>query len=90
MLCIPLVPCFHEKVLSTYTQKDALVVFRFSGNKETDINIFIDGIKTHKQLSNVSDGNALRGLSMLLDGCDMVYKERKTLWIEKVPQIIPV
>lgn len=40
---------------------------RFNGSKDSDVNAFIDAIETFKDCSKVSDANALRGLSMLLD-----------------------
>lgn len=40
---------------------------RFNGSKNSDVNAFIDAIETYKECTKVSDVNALRGLSMLLD-----------------------
>ncbi|ENN80877.1 hypothetical protein YQE_02709, partial [Dendroctonus ponderosae] len=40
---------------------------RFSGKRTESVDAFIDGIIVYKQCANVSDANALLGLSMLLD-----------------------
>lgn len=40
---------------------------RFSGKRTDSVDAFIDGISVYKQCANVSDANALLGLSMLLD-----------------------
>ncbi|KAJ8981051.1 hypothetical protein NQ317_018023 [Molorchus minor] len=41
---------------------------RFDGNSKADVDAFLDSILTYKDCTNVSDDNALRGLSMLLEG----------------------
>lgn len=40
---------------------------RFSGGRD-DVSAFIDGVSVYKECLNVSDENALKGLSMLLQG----------------------
>ncbi|KAF5281911.1 hypothetical protein FQR65_LT14437 [Abscondita terminalis] len=41
---------------------------RFSGHKADDCDAFIDAISVYKECLNISDDNAIKGLSMLLDG----------------------
>ncbi|KAK4881026.1 hypothetical protein RN001_004345 [Aquatica leii] len=41
---------------------------RFSGNKTEDCDAFIDAITVYKDCLNITDENAIKGLSMLLDG----------------------
>ncbi|KAJ8950954.1 hypothetical protein NQ318_008395 [Aromia moschata] len=40
---------------------------RFAGNKDEDVEAFIDAITVYKDCVNISDENAIRGLPMLLD-----------------------
>lgn len=40
---------------------------RFSGNKDEDVEAFINAITVYKDCVNVSNGNAVKGLPMLLD-----------------------
>ncbi|GLV46345.1 Activity-regulated cytoskeleton associated protein 1 [Carabus blaptoides fortunei] len=41
---------------------------RFNGDENSDVDAFIDAIQTYKECSNISEDNALRGLSMLFEG----------------------
>lgn len=41
---------------------------RFDGKEESDVNAFIEAVETYKECSNVTDDNAFKGLSTLLDG----------------------
>ncbi|XP_033222826.1 uncharacterized protein LOC117176682 [Belonocnema kinseyi] len=41
---------------------------RFDGNKDTEVNAFIDAIQIYKECTNISDENALKGITMLFNG----------------------
>jgi hypothetical protein len=48
---------------------------RFNGEDTSDVDAFLDNVKTYKDICNVSDDNALRGISMLL------VDQASTWWI---------
>lgn len=48
---------------------------RFNGFESSDVDAFLDNVLTYKDICNVSDENALRGISMLLEG------QASTWWI---------
>lgn len=41
---------------------------RFDGSPESDVDAFIDAVLTYKDCVNITDKNALRGLTLLLEG----------------------
>lgn len=41
---------------------------RFNGQPDSNVDAFLDSVETYKDCTNVSNVNALRGLSMLLEG----------------------
>lgn len=61
---------------------------RYNGVKDSDVRAFIDAVETFKQCANVSDENALRGLSMLLDGFAATWwqgvKDTATSWSDAI------
>ena len=50
-----------------HTGNFAKCTARFDGSDSSDVEAFIDCVLTYKDCTNVSDENALRGLSMLLE-----------------------
>lgn len=48
---------------------------RFNGSDTADVDAFLDNVLTYKDICNVSDENALRGISMLLEG------QASTWWV---------
>lgn len=48
---------------------------RFNGSETSDVDAFLDNVLTYKDICNVSNENALRGISMLLEG------QASTWWI---------
>ncbi|KAF5300273.1 hypothetical protein FQA39_LY11130 [Lamprigera yunnana] len=63
---------FHKaNLMSVLAPKDGNFLkcaSRFIGNKGSDVVVFIDAIEVYKDCINISNANALPGLSMLLDG----------------------
>ncbi|KAJ8913095.1 hypothetical protein NQ315_006597 [Exocentrus adspersus] len=64
---------------------------RFNGSDKSDVDAFIDSIETYKECSKVSDENALRGLSMLLEGVAATWwqgvKKTITDWKGAIAQL---
>lgn len=61
---------------------------RFDGSASSDVDAFLDSVVTYKECTHVSDENALRGLSMLLEGIAGIWwkgvKNTVTEWNQAV------
>lgn len=66
-------PTSSISVNSANTGNFARCTLRFSGTESDNVDIFLDGLLAYKSCENVTDPNALLGLSFVLEGDAAIY-----------------